>query len=218
MRTAWILLFTGLALISPGAAMAQSAYSLTQGDEAVLQSGAALTHVWRDKSRNDGALDVYGAIDVKASPATLWDIMTDCKRSGEIVPNMTSCQVLETSPDKSWDIREQKFKLGFLLPKAKSRFRTTYRPYQSMTIRRVGGDLKVQNAIWSLATQDNGVTRVSYRATILSKLPVPRGLIKRATRKDTPQIMRNLKRAAEDQSLNSLAISSAPPIRKAATP
>jgi len=119
------------------------------------------------------ALDVFGAIDIKASPAIIWAIMTDCSRGSEIVKGMLSCDVLETAPDKQSDIRQQIFDMGPFLPNAKTRFRSDYRPYESIAIRRVGGDLKIQNAIWQ------------------------RGIVKNATRKDTPQIMRNLKSVAQ---------------------
>ena len=123
--------------------------------------------------------------------------MTDCTRGHEIVKGMRSCDVLETLPNENSDIRQQVFDMGPFLPDAKTRFQSDYVPYKTITIRRVGGDLKIQDAIWSIEPQDNGLTRVSYRATILLKFPVPGGLIKNATRKDTPQIMRNLRRVAQ---------------------
>jgi len=57
--------------------------------------------------------------------------------------------------------------------------------------------MKIQDAIWDIKPLTNDLTRVSYRATIKLKFPVPRKLIKNATRKDTPQIMRNLRRVSE---------------------
>ena len=178
-------------------ASAQTAYEVTPQDETVLQNQEALTHVWRDKSRRDGALDVFGAIDIQAPPSVIWNIMTDCTRGHEIVMGMRSCDVLETLPNKASDIRQQVFDMGPFLPNAKTQFKSDYVPYKTITIRRVGGDLKIQDAIWSIEPQDNGLTRVSYRATILLKFPVPGALIKNATRKDTPQIMRNLRRVAQ---------------------
>jgi len=172
-------------------------YTVTLEDEMILSQGETVTHVWRDKSRTDSALDVFGAIDIKASPAIIWAIMTDCSRGSEIVKGMLSCDVLETAPDKQSDIRQQIFDMGPFLPNAKTRFRSDYRPYESIAIRRVGGDLKIQNAIWQITPRQGGLTRVTYRATILLKFPVPRGIVKNATRKDTPQIMRNLKSVAQ---------------------
>jgi len=186
-----------LALLWPQMAHAQTPYTLTATDEVILQNGEALTHVWRDKNRRDNAIDVFGAIDIKAAPSIIWDIMTDCRRGKDIVSGMLSCDVLQKSETGTWDIRQQIFDMGLFLPNAKTKFRSDYLTEQSITIRRIGGDLKIQDAVWTLSPLENGLTRVSYRATILLKFPVPRRLLKNATRKDTPQIMRNLKRTAQ---------------------
>jgi len=177
-------------------AWAQTPYFMTDDDQMTLQSGEVLTHVWRDKTRADKALDVFGAIDIMAQPETIWSIMTDCKRGPEIVKGMRSCKVLEKAEDGS-DIREQIFDMGIFLPNAKTEFRSEYDLNRMITIRRTGGDMKIQDAIWDIIPLTEEITRVTYRATIKLKFPVPRRLIKNATRKDTPQIMRNLRRVAE---------------------
>lgn len=191
-----ILGFALLSLFMPSQAWAQTPYSLKQADYDLLQSGQAVTHVWRDKTREDKALDVFGAIDIMASPETIWNIMTDCTRGPEIVEDMKTCKVLKTLEDGS-DIRQQIFKMGVFLPNAKTEFRSEYIQKQQIKIRRTGGDLKIQDAIWDIIPLENGITRVSYRATIKLKFPVPRKFIKSATRKDTPKIMRNLRRVSE---------------------
>jgi len=201
-RTALKFLLTGQMFLSPVMVFAQTAYEVTPADETVLQAQEALTHVWRDKSRRDGALDVFGAIDVKASPAIIWNIMTDCARGNEIVKGMLSCDILEIDDAQNSDIRQQIFDMGPFLPNAKTQFRSQYTPYTSIKINRVGGDMKIQDALWTLTPRKNGLTRVSYRATILLKYPIPGAVIKSATRKDTPQIMHNLKRAAETDAYN----------------
>ena len=177
-------------------AWAQSPYALTQTDEENLRAGKAVTHVWRDKSREDNALDVFGAIDIMASPETIWNIMTDCRRGSEIVKGMRSCKVLDVLDDTS-DIRQQVFDMGVFLPNAKTEFRSIYTLNRKIKINRTGGDMKIQDAIWDITPLTDEISRVSYRATIKLKFPVPRRLIKNATRKDTPQIMRNLRRVSE---------------------
>lgn len=192
-----LIYFTFVALISFNtSAWAQTPYVLTPADHDVLKAGEALTHVWRDKTREDKALDVFGAIDIMASPETIWAIMTNCDRGSEIVKGMKSCKVLETSEDGS-DIRQQVFDLGPFLPNAKTEFKSEYTAHQRIKIQRTGGDMKIQDAIWEIKVLSKAITRVTYRGTIKLKFPVPRGLIKNATRKDTPQIMRNLRRVSE---------------------
>jgi len=187
-------------VLSP-AAWAQTAYIMTDADHATLKSGEVVTHVWRDKSRADKALDVFGAINIMANPETIWAIMTDCTRGNEIVKGMRSCEVLENL-ENGVDIRRQVFDMGPFLPNARTEFRSEYDKNRRIKISRTGGDLKIQDALWDIQSISEGITRVTYRATIKLKFPVPRGLIKNATRKDTPQIMRNLRRVSEaDQKL-----------------
>ena len=191
-----IMCFMLLSLLLTAKAWAQSPYILTEHDHDALRSGQAVTHVWRDKSREDKALEVFGAINIMATPKTIWNIMTDCSRGSEIVKGMQSCKVLETLDDGS-DIRQQIFDMGLFLPNAKTEFRSEYVLNQKIKIRRTGGDLKVQDALWDIEPLTDMISRVTYRATIKLKFPVPRNLIKKATRKDTPQIMRNLRRVSE---------------------
>jgi len=192
-----ILSFVTLALGAGQVAAQLTPYTLQEPDNTLLQSGEAVTYVWWDKTLDDGALDVFGAIDIMAPPHVIWNIMTDCSRGMDIVKGMKSCDVLETSESGTWDIREQIFDLGILLPDARTRFRSDYEPLKSIKISRVGGDLKRQDGLWSIQPRQDGITRVTYRARIKLKFPVPGGLLKRATRKDTPKIMQNLRRVSE---------------------
>lgn len=190
------LSFTLFNLFFVSNAWAQAPYILTDADHTALRDGKAVTHVWRDKSREDKALNVFGAIDIMATPETIWNIMTNCARGSEIVKGMQSCKVLEKLEDGS-DIRQQIFDMGIFLPNAKTEFRSEYTLNRKIKINRTGGDLKIQDAVWDIEPLTDGLSRVSYRATIKLKFPVPRRLIKNATRKDTPQIMRNLRRVSE---------------------
>lgn len=167
--------------------------NLTETQLSTLDSGGHVISVWRDKTREDAALDVFGAIDIAATPETIWKIMLDCERAKIIVNDMKTCEVLETAPDGSWDLREQKMKVGPLLPKSVSVFRSDYDTNKSIKISLAGGNMKVQDGLWTLTPLENSKTRVAYRATVLSKFVVPRGMIKRAMRKDVPEILNNMR-------------------------
>ncbi len=201
---AFIILILGiLTLAAPWPAQAQLApYTRIAESEAALSQGKIYTDVWRDKTRENGAVDVYGAVDIAASPDIIWNIMRNCERSKDIVMDMTSCEILSRSPDESWDIRRQVFKVGFLLPKVKTEFRSDYVPYNEIKITRTGADMKVQDGIWTLTPLNSRVTRVTYRAAILPKFPIPRGLLKKGTRKDTPKVLAKLR----DESLKDMAL------------
>lgn len=197
-RASTIRLLGLLTLAAAWPAQAQLApFTKISESEAVLSQGEIYTDVWRDKSRENGAIDVYGVVDIAASPEVIWNIMRDCERSKAIVKDMKSCEILDSAPNGNWDIRRQVFKVGFLLPKVKTEFRSDYAPYKEIKIARTGGDMKVQDGIWRLTPLNKSSTRVTYRAAILPKFPIPRGLLKKGSRKDTPKVLANLRREAE---------------------
>lgn len=199
-------------------ASAQSPYVLSAMDKVELMNHKAVIHVWRDKARSDSAIDVFGAIDITASPEVIWNIMTDCSRGNSLVKGMLSCSVLESHPEGHYDIREQVFDMGLFLPNVKTQFRSEYVPLKSITLRRIGGDLKIQDTLWTFTDLGNGSTRVTYRGTLLLKFPVPRGLLQKATRKDTPQILRNLRATAEQDSQRLLAFTQGPTLTQSTMP
>ena len=175
----------------------QSLQSLSPEAEARLLRGDLVISVWRDKSQSDNAIEVFGAIDIDASAETIWALMLDCNRTMEIVTQMTLCEVLEVAPDGSWDIRRQKIKPGFLLPKSTSVFRSDYDLPYHIKISLLGGDMKVQEGEWILTPIDTVKTRVSYRARLRPKFPIPNGLLKRGIRKDIPRVLKNLRTQSE---------------------
>jgi len=186
-----------LALIYSSYSFADEARNLSDQDKTALNNGSVISEIWRDKSRKDGALEAYAAIHIQASPEQIWAVMTSCELSVEIVKNMTACHILEASPDGAWDIREQRFRAPFPLGGFRTEFRTDFTPFRRMNIQRSGGDMKVQDGIWQIETLEPGYSRVTYQARVALKIPVPRFLMRRALRKDTPELMENLRNAAE---------------------
>jgi len=111
---------------------------------------------------------------------------------------MKTCKVLETSPEGDWDIREQRFRAPFPINSFRSEFRTDFMPHSKMTIQRTGGDMKVQEGVWLIEPLENGYSRVTYQARIALKVPVPRFMMRRAMRKDTPALMMALREFSEN--------------------
>lgn len=194
LRALWICLMT--ALISSYSFAAEPRILSAQEHE-TLKNGGVISQIWRDKSRRDNALEAYAAVDIKASPEQIWQIMTNCAASVEIVKDMTSCRILEAAADGAWDIREQRFDAPFPLGHFKTIFKTQYKPFHRMDIQRRGGDMKIQDAVWTIKPLGSGYSRVTYQARLALKIPVPRFIMRRALRKDTPKLMENLRRASE---------------------
>jgi len=83
----------------------------------------------------------------------------------------------------------------------RSEFRTDFIPPSKMTIQRTGGDMKIQEGVWLIQPLENGYSRVTYQARIALKVPVPRFMMRRALRKDTPALMMALREFSENISI-----------------
>lgn len=188
-----------LAALCPVMSFAQdlSPYTLTDNTKQTLVQGDVFTRVWRDKTRDDKAVDVFGAIDINASAETIWNVMLDCPRNVKMVKDMKSCKVLETSPDGNWDIREQKIRVSVLLPKTRSVFRSDYITYQEIRIRKEAGDMKIQDGLWKLTPLANGKTRLTYRAAMQPNFPAPKSFIRKGMKKEIPNVLKNLRKESE---------------------
>lgn len=163
-----------------------------------LQSGEIISEIWRDKARNDGAIDAFAAVHIKATPQQIWAVMTNCAATLEVVSAMKSCRVLERSSQQFssgqyWDIREQIFKAPFPFSDLKTVFRSEYTRFSQIKIRAAGGAMKIQNANWVIIPITDEISRVTYRAAVQPKAPVPRFLLRRAVKHDTPEILSNLR-------------------------
>ena len=62
----------------------------------------------------------------------------------------------------------------------------------------MGGDMKVQEGLWQLTPLEDGRVRVAYHARLQPKFSTPGFLLRRAVSKDTPKLMKALKRVTED--------------------
>ena len=162
-----------------------------------LQAGEVITDVWHDKSRERGTIDAFAAVEISAAPQQVWAVMTSCEKTLEVVRDMKSCAVLETSPDGAWDIREQRFDAPFPLKDFRTLFRTDFTPFRQIAITEAGGDMKIQRGLWQITPLGDARVRVTYRATVQPKFPLPRFLLRRGVRKDTPDIMTALRDASE---------------------
>lgn len=185
-----------LALMGHGFAMAESMTTeglITPGVADMLEGGGVHAEVWRDETRDDRALDVFSAVDIAASPEVIWAVMTDCDRSIDIVGKMRTCEVIEAG--EGWDTRAQTLRSGLIT--TTSVFRSDYDFPHEIRISKAGGDMEVQEGVWRLEPLGDGKTRVSYRAASCPSFPVPSGMLKRAMRKDVPEILRNLRAVAE---------------------
>lgn len=185
------------ALLFAGFASAQDlpSHTLSNTDLERLAHHEIVTHI---NKAPKGRTDIFGAVNIAASPKDIWAIMTNCAAQLDIIPKLKSCDIIDMDPlNPNWDRRRQVIKLGFPLPSVKSEFRSDYTPYESILITGTGGDLSVLNGQWTLTPLSDTQTRLTYRARMKSALPVPTRFIRKAAKKDMPITLRNLKQMAE---------------------
>ena len=173
-----------------------SPYSLTQDQIAILDTNNPVLDIW-EGAENRNIVEVFGAVDINASPEQIWGIMKDCDKQIKIISNMKKCKIKKEDVIAGWDERVHVLSIGRLLPRVRSKFRSEYSPYKEIKITRTGGDLSILDGIWSLSTTEDNQTRVTYRARLKAKLPVPRKLMQKATREDMPEVLKNLRDLAE---------------------
>ncbi|MEP6342628.1 MAG: SRPBCC family protein [Maricaulaceae bacterium] len=170
---------------------------LSEADISELQLGAVVSRIWRDPSQDGNVFDAFAAVDITASAADIWAVMTDCAKSIEVMKDMKSCTVLSGNAAQGSDIREQVFRTPFPFPQFRTIFKTDYILHQKIKVQKSGGDMKVQDALWVITPIGGGKHRVTYKARIGLNLLVPNFMIKRAVRKDTPELMTALRDVAE---------------------
>jgi ribosome-associated toxin RatA of RatAB toxin-antitoxin module len=138
---------------------------------------------------------VQAGVDIPAPPAVVWRVMLDCERAPRFVPKLKSCTVLEGDAARGGDVREHR--LAGPLGTVRNVFRSTYVRERSITTVRVGGDLKVAEGVWRLQPLDGGrATRVAYDSRMALNAPVPAAMVRSAMRRDTPEVLRALRREA----------------------
>jgi len=166
-----------------------------------LERGDAIISVWKDRDRDHKPTISKGGIDIMVPAADVFAIMLDCDRMTEVSKDIRQCDVLETSPDGSWDIRKQKFAVSPLLPKFKTTFKTNYSTSPNyghiMEIEKISGDLKVQEGRWDIIALGPDETRVIYQAALKPSLPVPAKVIRKQVAIGIPEILKNLRDIAE---------------------
>lgn len=166
-----------------------------------LERGDAIISVWKDRERDHKPTISRGGIDIMVPAADVFAIMLDCKRMLEVSADIRQCDVLETSPDGSWDIRKQKFAVSPVLPKFKTTFKTVYSEKADyghiMEIEKISGDLKVQEGRWDIIVLGPDETRVIYQAALKPSLPIPAKVIRKQVAIGIPEILQNLRNVAE---------------------
>jgi carbon monoxide dehydrogenase subunit G len=191
-----LLLIALLAAAGPAGAA-----DLPERAEALLDQGRPYVEVTPGADGSSGV--IRAAIDVAASPAAVWSVMTDCDLAPKMVANLKSCRILERDPQGRWDIREEVSKMTFA-PSVRTVYREDFEPPHAMAFHRTGGDLKLFEGEWRLEPHGEQI-RVTYEARVAAPFAVPGWVARLALRHDVPMALLALRREAMARSAQPLA-------------
>ena len=183
---AWALV-PGLGAAQPAASPAwPNATDLAAGDVAVRVD---------DDGRFRGHIEL--AVLVEASAERIFEILRDCARSPEYVPHVQSCERVEVLEAGRAEVFRQRIRYTWFLPAFDHVFRLDYEPYSAVTVARVEGPLARLDGRWTLEERGDGKTLLMYVLDFAPGMPVPRFLVGRAVLRDLPEVLRAIRRRAE---------------------
>lgn len=154
-----------------------------------IEVGAAL-----DSAAQSGS--VSATVRIHARREVIWPLVTSCEVALKTVPGLVACEVIDTAPDRSWQLIRQEINYSWYLPRLTYTLRATYQYASRVSIERVAGDLKVLKGSWYLES-DGDSTVAHYSLDLAPGIWVPRWLIRAALRRDLPKMLRALRALAE---------------------
>jgi len=138
------------------------------------------------------------AIEINAPAAQVFRTMTDCAQALQFVPHLVRCAVLETAPDRYWQIIEHEVTFGWFPPHASYVFRAAYEPAARVHFSGVGGDFAKNEGDWQLAPRRAGAaTVVTYQADVMPRFYVPRWIALGSLKRDLPALLVGLRTRCE---------------------
>ena len=133
---------------------------------------------------------------IKATPADVWQVLTDYSNAANVFPTLKQCQVLVDKGNTKlirYVIRPSGVITSFVydleIKEQANRF---------MEWHRIGGDFKAVEGFWKLEPMECGrATLVTHATYVNGGFLMPQALIKHQSHVDLPQVMAALKDRAE---------------------
>jgi uncharacterized protein YndB with AHSA1/START domain len=189
-----------IALLLPGIALAAEARAwLAEASvQRRLAAGEAIVVTAPSNESARSRAHILAAVSIAAGRERIWAIMTDCRAATLYVPGLRRCRVLATAADgRSADI-EHEIRYSWFLPAVRYVFRADYEPPSRIRIRRIAGDVREEEATWTLTASANGrSTIVDYEAYFDPGFWIPQALVTRSLRRDLPAALAGLRELAE---------------------
>jgi ribosome-associated toxin RatA of RatAB toxin-antitoxin module len=176
----------------------------TAGDEGALRTAAPEPAAMARLARGEVVLlavagaparSAGAAVLIHAPPTQVWEVMIDCARAPEFVPNLRACRVL--AQGEGTRLVEHRVKPSNLLPELTYRFAERWDEQRRIAFERVGGDLTAMRGSWELEPAGDDTTLVRYAVSLDPGFPVPRWAVRRALHHDLPLLLAALRARVE---------------------
>jgi hypothetical protein len=161
------------------------------------------------ESAQHGDIDVAVALDageqsgsasatvrIHARREVIWSLITSCAEALRLVPGLVACDVMETSPDGSWQRIRHVLDYSWYVPKLTYEIRASYDRPSRVSIDRISGDLRILRGSWVLQS-DGDYTIAHYAVDLAPGFWVPHWIVRAALRRDLPKMLRALRTRAE---------------------
>ena len=140
---------------------------------------------------------IRAAVLIEATVERVWAVLVDCEKAPEYVPNVLSCELIETLEQQNAQIFRQRVKPRWYLPGFEHEFRADYQPYTRIDVNRVSGPLGKLEGTWRLLPRAGGGLVLIYSLDFEPGLPVPRLIVGRILGHDLPVILAAVRDRAE---------------------
>jgi hypothetical protein len=136
------------------------------------------------------------SVRMRARREVVWDLITSCPEAMSMIPGLIACNVIETAPDRSWQLIRQVMNYSWYVPTVTYQMRATYQKPLHIAIERVSGDLRILRGSWDLQGEGD-YTIARYKIDLAPGFWVPRWVVHAALKRDLPKMLRSLRSRAE---------------------
>ena len=158
---------------------------------------AAREVVFRTGKLDRWTVTIDVAISVRASQEVIWGILTNCEVAPEYVPNVVSCERIDTINEGRSELFNQTVKPIFLVPRFEHVFRLDYFPPDRIDVRRVSGPLTTLDGTWRLPQQEDGTVLLTHSLRLRAGIPLPPFLVRATLKRDLPVVLTEIRNRAE---------------------
>jgi hypothetical protein len=137
------------------------------------------------------------AVEIDASPESIWAVLEACEVAPEYVPHVQDCRRLEELDGGRAELFVQTIKPIFFMPSFEHVFRLDYTPFTHIGVHRVSGPIELLEGSWWLVPQDGDRTLLVYELSIDPGMPVPRFMVRATLKRDLPHVLEAVRERSE---------------------